>query len=385
MKNASVRRAIIIGGGIGGLSAAIALRQAGVEAIVYEQAPALRSAGAGLTLWANAMRALEALELAKAILSHAARIRQAEILNRRGQRLARIYTDALERRYGAPFVAIQRADLLQILVQALPNTAIHTGKTFVKYEQDPAGVSAHFMDGQSDRADLLIGADGLHSTVRRQLFPDVSPRYAGYTAWRGLAADEILSQRRETSETWGCGSRFGIVPIGNGQVYWFATANQPEGQKADPAQHRARLETLFRDWHAPIPALIAATLPEAILHNDLYDISPLGSWSQGRVTLLGDAAHATTPNLGQGACQAIESSLALACCLGKEADFSYGLREYEAARLPRSAWITRQSARFGRVAQIDRPLGCALRDLLLQLTPSFVLRSSLDRTAGSSR
>jgi 2-polyprenyl-6-methoxyphenol hydroxylase-like FAD-dependent oxidoreductase len=376
-----IKRAIIVGGGIGGLCAAIALRQIGVDVTVYEKVNELSDVGAGLTLWANAIKALRRLGLAEAVLKHGAKIQKGEFRTWRGKTLASIQTGELEQLYGDPTIAIHRADLHRILLAALPEDAVRWGAACTGFDQAQERVSVHFTNGQIDQADLLIGADGIHSVVRQQLFPHVTLRYSGYSAWRGVVSTEDEVALGVAFETWGRGSRFGMVRINQQQVYWFATANMPAGQRQTATQGKAWLQQRFRGWHHPVESLLAATSAEAILHNDIYDFKPIKQWSQGRVTLLGDAAHPTTPNMGQGACQAIESSVVLARSLGQGNEVAASLRQYEIERMPRTAWITNQSWRIGQMGQLENNLACALRDFVMSLTPASILKKQMGQAA----
>lgn len=378
----AVKRAIIIGGGIGGLSAAIGLGQAGIDAIVYEQTAELGRVGAGITLWANAIKALRWLGVAGAVQAAGTTLRTAEIRDASGRVLSRTNTAALEQEFGAPNVAIHRADLHRALLSALPAAAVCLGTTFTHFEQNDGRVIAHFAGGHSDEADLLIGADGIHSAVRHQLFPEVRLRYADYTAWRGVATIEDVVPPGAASESWGCGRRFGIVRINAQQVYWFATANMPEGQSQPVVAEKALLLRHFGDWHEPVGLLIDVTPAAAVLRNDIYDFKPVERWHNGRVVLLGDAIHATTPNVGQGACQAIESAAVLTHCLVQEADLSAALHAYGRRRRGRTAWITNSSWRLGRVAQIENRWLCALRNALLRAAPESIMEQQLAAAAG---
>ena len=377
-----IKRAIIIGGGIGGLCAAISLRRMGVEVAVYEQAQELRAIGAGLTIWANAIKALRKLGLADEVLGAGSRIERGELRTSSGRVLSRSHPGELEQRFGEPTIAIHRADLHEILLKALPPEAVRLGARCVQFQEDRESVTATFSDGHMDRAQLLVGADGIHSVIREQLFPEVQPRYSGYTTWRGVVQTRDEAALGTTSESWGCGARFGIVRIDKERVYWFSTANVEAGRKLAPAESKSFLLDHFKDWHHPVKLLIESTPPEHILHNDIYDIAPMKKWHRGRAVLLGDSAHATTPNMGQGACMAIESSLALARALRQEEELSAGLNRYERERMARTAWITNQSWRIGRIGQFENRFLCALRDAFVQFAPDSLTIKQIERAAG---
>ncbi len=377
-----VKRAAVIGGGIGGLCAAIGLRRLGVDATVCERADRFERLGAGLTLWANAVRALRVLGVADDVLARGAVVRRSAIRTASGRDLA--VTDVAEhrQRYGEPTIALHRGDLQEALLAALPADAVRLGMSCDGVVPEGDGVSVHFAGGAGERADMVVGADGIRSVVRPYVLPAVALRYAGYTAWRGVVASPDLVTAGLTSESWGRGSRFGIVPINSREIYWFATANTPAGGSQSPTERKEFLRQRFAGWHDPVMRLIEATPAEQILHNDIYDFPPQSCWSQGRVVLLGDAAHATTPNMGQGACMAIESSVVLCRALAEESTLPGALRRYQSERMPRTAWITTQSWKLGYAAQAERPLLCALRDLLMRLAPAGALNRTLDKTAG---
>lgn len=356
-------RVIVVGAGIGGLVAAIALRRRSVEVTVVERAADPREIGAGITLWPNAMRALRTLGLADAVIAAGAPALSGEIRSRRGEVLSRPTFDDLERRFGEQGVAIHRADLRRLLLAALDPSIVRLGARYVGSTEDGDAITVRLADGDRERADVLVGADGLRSTVRSHLWGEMPPRYAGYTAWRGVvtaASDDV------GFESWGRGERFGLVPIGTDRVYWFATANAPEGGR-DAADPRPELLRRFGDWHRPIPAIIAATPAPAILRHDVSDRPPLSRWSKGRVTLLGDAAHPMTPNLGQGACQAIED--ALAASLDGASNVADALHAYDALRLPLTSALVRQSRTIGRIGQLQSAPLVRLRDLALKRLP----------------
>jgi 2-polyprenyl-6-methoxyphenol hydroxylase-like FAD-dependent oxidoreductase len=368
MSGAGVRRAIVVGGGIGGLSAAIALRQAGLAVAVYERAGEVREVGAGLILWPNAMQALALLGLDAAVRAASRPAGGAAIRSWRGDPLLdAIPRDLMHRQFGEPAAAIHRAELLEILVRAFGAADLHLGADATGYTQEGEKVTAGFADGRTATGDLLIGSDGIRSTIRQHLLPGARLRHSGYTAWRAVLPFALDSDH--WWESFGRGERFGAGALRDTRVYWYATANLPAGTPDDPFGRKQELIERFRGWHDPIGALIAATEEEAILRNDLYDHDPLPRWSDGRVTLLGDAAHATTPNLGQGACMAIEDAVVLARCLRQSSDLPAALRAYEARRKPRTTAITLRSRRLGRIAQWEHPAACAIRDRLLARVP----------------
>jgi FAD-dependent urate hydroxylase len=377
--DAYIKRVVIIGGGIGGLCAGLSLRKAGLEVLIYEQAEELRAVGAGLTIWANAIKALRKLGVADEVIRAGAKIERGALRTSTGRVLSRTHQGELEQRFGEPTVALHRADLHDILLNALPTGTVQLAERCTGFEEDAEGVACSFAGGKTDRGQLLVGADGIHSVIRARLFPEVKLRYSGYTTWRGVVETRDEAALGTTSETWGCGARFGIVRIDRERVYWFSTANVEAGLKLSPAEGKSFLLEQFKGWHHPVELLIESTPAEHILHNDIYDIAPMKRWSRGRVALLGDAAHPTTPNMGQGACMAIESSLALARCLRQSDNLTEGLRHYERERMPRTAWITKQSRRIGRIGQFQSRLLCTLRDAFVQLAPDSLTVKQIER------
>ncbi len=373
-------KALIIGGGIGGVSTAVALRRVGIDAVVFEQAEALREVGSGVTVWTNAVKALRKLGAEDAVLATGSIMERFEARNWRGEVLGETPFGELGRKLGAPNVIIHRAELLRGLTKLMDERSVHCHARCVGFEQNSRSVTACIADGRKAEGDLLIGADGLHSVIRTKLFGESKPRYAGYTCWRGLA--QFVHEEFPTGysfETWGPGRRFSIHHCGLGRVFWYATKNLPEGMPVAEAGHQAEVLGWFREWHAPIPEVIKATDSSAILRNDIVDRRPVKRWGQDRVTLLGDAAHPTTPNLGQGACQAMEDAVVLASCLRAASDVPAALRSYEAMRMARTANITNQSWLIGKICQWENPLACWLRNKLSQT--ALAQRSGLQMIA----
>jgi 2-polyprenyl-6-methoxyphenol hydroxylase-like FAD-dependent oxidoreductase len=376
-------KALIIGGGIGGLAAAIALRRCGASVRVFERAPEVREVGAGLSLWPNGLRALDALGVGAAVRSRSIRDLSSALRRWDGRVIVAAGGAELERRLGDVALVIHRSELLALLRRELPNDAVVTGASCVGFSAEGRGVSARFANGMTASGDVLIGADGIGSVVRARLFGAHPPSYAGYTAWRGVVSFEHT--RLLPGIAIGRGSQFGQVPMADGQVYWFATQNGPPAREPPSAGWKAHLLETFAGWHAPIPELLAATPEAAILHNDIIDRPPLARWGHGRITLLGDAAHPMTPNLGQGANQALEDAEALARVLGGHLDPTRALRQYEDLRRERANAVVIGSRRVGRVMQLEQPLACWLRDQLLGTRAATRLQlEQLERLASAA-
>jgi 2-polyprenyl-6-methoxyphenol hydroxylase-like FAD-dependent oxidoreductase len=366
----------IVGGGIGGLTAGIALQQFGHEVTVYERTPVLSPVGAGITLWSNALKVMEALGIVEELEARGAFPRSGIMGTGRGKLFSN--TDnkhLLEMFGGTPVLGIHRADLHEVLCDAMGRERIVLGACCTGLSQDKEGVTLQFEGLEDVRCDVVIGADGIRSAVRRHVFNDGEPRYAGYTCWRGIAPKE--AEVDASGELWGRGCRFGIVPIGDGRTYWFATENSAPGLTQTPEEMRASLTRLFGDWSFGIPALIEATPTDAIIRNDLDDKPPRKGWSEGRVVFLGDAIHPTTPNMGQGACMAIESALVLARCLDEFPTYQEAFARYEAVRYPRTSMVTNRSWSFGKIGQWTNPVAVWLRNAMVSMTPPSAVKKQL--------
>lgn len=373
-------KAVVIGGGIGGLTAAISLRRAGVEAVVFERAPELREVGAGIALWANAVKALRKLGLYEAVRDRAAEI-GGETRTWRGRKLFTIPPEAMKSRFGEANLVMHRADLQATLLAALPEDAVRLGTHLESFSQDGQTVVAHFSEGREERADFLVGADGLRSTVRARLLGDGPPRYAGFMAWRGIAEGvEGLVREGVGLNLWGRGMEFGLISIGRGRAYWYLSKNAPEGEVEGP--NKEEVLGNLRGWHGAARAAVEATEDSRILRNDIYDREPAGRWGEGNATLLGDAAHPMTPNLGQGACQAIEDAVVLAAAVRETDSAAAALRSYEARRVRRTGAVVRASRSMARVLQLGAPLLCGVRDAGVRLMPAGVRMGRLDPIVG---
>jgi len=355
-------RVLIAGGGIAGLATAIALARAGLDVQVFERAPDIKEVGAGISLWANAIRALDQLGLHDAIDSASVAYETAGLLAADGSTITSISASELQRLLGIPVVVMHRADLLAALVAAVPASRISYGAECTGVIDHGDSVEVELSDGRRVRGDAVVGADGLNSVVRAAVHGPEPPRYAGCSAWRAVVPFETA--RIRAGETWGNGNLFGQVPISGNRVYWYAAMNVPEGGRSLHA--RSELKAVFGGWHAPIGELIDAADERSILRNDIYDRPVLKTWGRGRLTLAGDAAHPMTPFMGQGACQALEDAVALGRCLSSGSDVVAALRDYERQRIPRANAFVTRSRLAGRVARVSNPLLAAIRNAALR-------------------
>lgn len=340
----------VVGAGPGGLSAALALLSAGFDVHVYEQAPALAEVGAGVQVTPNAARVLHGLGLADALGRVAVR---AEAWQQRRWDDGRIVLrtplgESVERRFGFPHYQMRRADLVSVLTAALPPARLHLDHRLVALEDRGADVRLEFADGIQVAADLVVGADGIHSAVRRAVFGELAPRFTGCAAFRGLVpAERVRGVTLDpTAQIWmGPGRHVAHYFVsGRRLVNFVAVVDQDQwtreswSARADPADALAE----FDGWHPQVRAILGAV--ENLYVLALFDREPMARWSAGRVTLLGDACHAMLPFMAQSAAQAIEDGATLAACLRAGSDLPGALGEYERARIPRTARLQAMSA-----------------------------------------
>lgn len=372
-------RAVVIGSGIGGLTAAVALHRSGWRVTVLERAASLEPVGAGIGLAPNAQRALDVIGLGDEIRSLAAWQGEGGMRAPSGRWLSRTDATAAARRFGGPLVLVHRSLLIARIAARLPASAVRTGCPARLIDPGTPG-GAPAVVGTPDgtiEADLVVGADGIHSAVRTALFPDApGPSYAGFTAWRAVVP--APARPFAPHETWGRGALWGTQPLKDGRVYAYAAAVSPAGARA--GDERSELLRRFGDWHDPVPQIIAATAPQEILRNDVYRMDrPLPAFHRGRTVLVGDSAHAMAPTLGQGGNQAIEDGIVLAHHVAPGRDPGPGLAAYTAVRLPRTAAVVRKADRVSRLMRLRSAPAVAARDLLMstvsRLGPGLLLRT----------
>jgi len=367
-------KVLVAGAGIGGLAAALAVRRAGADVEVLDRGGVMDEVGAGLAIWPNGRRALAALGIDDIAGSVTSRL---QLRSRRGRLLTEIPVDAFRARYGYELMIAHRAELHSTLLGMLGRDFVRWGMEVTSVEQDARSVWVCLASGERLRGELLIGADGLRSAVRRSLLADGEPRYSGATCWRGIASLEM--GERPSQNWWGRGGEFGVFPLPGGRAYWFAVLRRPEREAGGPEGRKADVLHAFESWPELVAAVVEATDERDILRNDLYDRPPTVRWGRGRVTLLGDAAHPMLPNAAQGACQALEDAVALREALAAEPS-EQALRVYEARRVRRANGFVSQSRRTASLVGATNPIVAALRNFAVAHVPGRVVWRQLDAT-----
>lgn len=374
-------KVLIVGAGIGGLALAAGLKRLGIPFLVLERAPELAEVGAGLAVFSNALRALDELGAGNFVRSRGLDLTRLEFNNSRGDLLGMVDLKAASG--GECNYAMHRADLHGALRAVVPADAIVTGAEVVGLDETPEGATVRLRGRDPVAGSLVVGADGINSVVRRHLLgsrPD-PVRYSGQTCYRGIAA--IAPPHPEVlREVQGRGERMGICPLDQHRVYWWTAINAPRDEADDPNARRAAHLARFGRWPFGFGEMLEATPEGTILRNDLIDRPPLPSWSRGRLVLLGDAAHPMLPNLGQGACSAIEDALSLARHLGSADSAAEAFRRYEADRIPRANRFVRESWDYGRMVVWTNPLAVRFRELILRNYPRSALQKRMARAIG---
>ncbi|MFG2558595.1 FAD-dependent oxidoreductase [Streptomyces sp. NPDC048496] len=374
----SPRRAVVIGAGIGGLTAALGLHRRGWRITVLERAATLAPVGAALTLAPNAQRALAVLSLGEEVRRLAAWDGDALLRDPRGRPLARTTSESVITRFGGPLVVLRRSDLIDLIVGRLPEGSIRTGEpAFLADAGGPGRPAKVSTAGEVVyEADLVVCADGVNSTSRRVLFPQhPGPAYGGWTVWRILAP---TPPRFVPHETWGGGHVWGSLIRDSEGVFIYACAVTERGGRSADGE-KAELRRRFGHWHHPVPALLDSVGEEDILRHDVFHMAqPLERYQSGRAVLLGDAAHAMVPTLGQGANMAIEDSVVLAHHAAPGADLPAALARYDQQRRPRTTALIRRAERASRLMSVRSPAALALRDgairAMSKVVPALLLR-----------
>ncbi len=362
---------LIIGAGIGGLATAIALHRRGIQVRVFEAANSLSPLGAGIIVPPNAMNILARYGLAEKVRDAGRQLDSFVILDRWGKSISSVSARYAVRGFSYQAVAIHRGALQQILLRALAVDAVSTGKSCVRISQHAQRVDVPFVDGTTASGEFVIGADGIRSAVRQSLFPHSGLRYSGQTCWRGVAALTLPSAwANQFTEIWGRCGVFGFVQINASQVYWYVTQRASLGGMDDMQQVKQQLGRLHAASIKPVAELIAQTDATQIIRNDLFDLAPLTSWMLGRAVLIGDAAHAMLPNLGQGGAQAIEDAWTLSQMLAAHPDPATAFAHFQAARDDRVRKLAKISRSLAQVSSLCNAPLSRLRNGLFRAIPA---------------
>jgi 2-polyprenyl-6-methoxyphenol hydroxylase-like FAD-dependent oxidoreductase len=366
----SETRVMVAGGGVGGLSTAVGLCRRGTPVVLYERAPAIQELGTGVGIQRVALQALELLGLGDVVRQIGGDpLQELRLLSQDGRLMATI-----PRRGEA--VVVDRGQLVELLRRELEqHNVIVCDAQLVGFNQDSDGVTARFADGREERGATLVGADGVRSVVREQLLGDGPPLDSGWTAWRGMPAYRHPTLPRDVSEqVWGPAGLFGLFPCGE-RMFWWGGSFRARRVPHSPTAHKRELLDTFGSWPEGIRELVSATPEDQIFGGEIYHRLPVKSWTTGRVTLLGDAAHPTMPAFGQGAGMAIEDGAVLARELSAAADLrdaaSVGaaLRAYEQRRIPRTTEIVNRARRMARICTWRSPVAIKARELLVSAVP----------------
>lgn len=368
----------IIGGGVAGLATAIMLKGLNREFTLFERVSKLQGIGAGFGLAANAMQALELLGLRQDVEELGYYLDSFAILNQDGEILVKPNTQNISKRYEQQNFAIHRADLHLYLLSQLAQDQLVLGKSAQRIEKSDDHVKVFFEDGTTHTCKYLIVADGIKSPIRQQLLPASQPRYSGYTCWRATINNCDIKLKKGT-ETWGKHGRFGMTPLKNDRIYWYACINGPANSTKFQNYTIQDLQDTFKNYHNPIPEILAQTKQEQLIWNDIIDLKPLKQFAFDNILLIGDAAHACTPNMGQGACQALEDVAVIQDELRKNKSVKLAFQHLENRRLARTKYIIDTSRSIGSIAQWENPIFIAIRNGLMKLMPPNMGNKALEK------
>ena len=360
----------VIGAGIGGLTTAIALQQRGHEVTVFESATQLASAGKGIWVPTNALLVLDRLGLGEAIANRGIVLDRIEVHDTNQGLLQELDLLPLQEEFGRRTLSILRSELQEELISTLEDGSLHLGKRCRLVESIDSEVHVLFEDDTQITSDLVVGADGIHSVVRESVTPKTAPRSSGQTCSLGISNFQMPRGLLNTArEVWGGADRFGFSAVGSNQVYWYAPTTRAQVPKLTPDDHLATLQSRYSLFPEPIPQLLEDTPMSSLVQVDLQDFDPLQQWHRDRIVLVGDAAHAMTPNLGQGGAQAIEDGLVLAQVLTNEQSLENALFAFERFRRRKATRLVKRARWLGRVAHWQHPWARTSRNLLMRSAP----------------
>ncbi|WP_079507165.1 FAD-dependent monooxygenase [Mesobacillus jeotgali] len=366
-------RIAIVGGGISGLCTAIALQKNGIHAEVYEKEKRVSEPDTGIILSGNAMRAFYIMGLGPELRNNGLESDGCLLKSDLGNTIANFH-------YQPPahipnYLFIQRSSLQRLLLDALLPGSLHLEKHMTDFT-DNGAITLFFKDGTSAESDYLIACDGAASSVRSKLFPNSTLSFTGFSCWRGIIEDSPFKVSAYT-ETWGARGRFGIAPLPDQQIFWYALIKSTEGS----LHEWAPIDLLFNFfyYHDPIQEILENTPNDQIIYDDLYELKPLTPLQSGNILLLGDAAHASMPNIGQGASQAVEDAVYLAKWVSKEDSVSEAFIKYTLHRQERIKMIKDEMKIYGFASQVDFPILCSIRNKLLKMAPPSFHNEKLRR------
>jgi 2-polyprenyl-6-methoxyphenol hydroxylase-like FAD-dependent oxidoreductase len=360
----------IIGAGIGGLTTALFLEKLGISVQIFEQTTEVKPVGAGIILAHNAMQIFDKLGVKEPITKLGNSLTAININTAKLQILSKIDTKYFDNKYSVNSIAIQRSVLQEFLINQLKTSCINLNKKVINIKTSNK-TSLLFSDGDEVKCDAVIAADGINSVVRHQLFKDNTIRKPNQMCWRGISNIRLqLKFHNELNEMWGKGTRFGFVKISTNKVYWYALhSSHLRLEKAD-------LLNYFKNYSPIVNEIISQTNFDKVFKNEIFDLKPISSWFNNTVCLLGDAAHATTPNMGQGACQAIEDAYVISHYISMH-PINIAFSKYERLRKSKAEMIVNLSWQMGAISQIDNPVMSAIRNFVMRSIPAkYNLRQS---------
>lgn len=365
---------IIAGAGITGLTTALSLQKLDIPFHIYEKAPELRPAGAGIWMAPNAMKVFDWLGIAKEVKQAGVQLNRISLANKNLKPLRRTMNPAaISKKHG--LVSIHRARLQELLYSKIPASQISLNNEYLHHQQNGGQVEVSFSNAQTTGS-ILLGADGIHSAVRSQLFPTAGLRYSGQTCWRGIAEIQLPDDLKNTCiESWGYQRRFGFSAISKDQVYWFAVKSAPADGSDDAIPLQEKLLQIYAEFAGPIPSIIKATPSERIIRNDLYELKRLGKWYKGTACLIGDAAHAMTPNMGQGGAQGVEDAYYISNILAGKQPVEQAFEAFEKQRRKKTDMVVKNSWMLGKMAH--HPVLQPAAILAMKATPQKLLHRQI--------
>ncbi|RLZ09891.1 FAD-dependent monooxygenase [Faecalibacter macacae] len=368
---------IIVGAGIAGLCLAKAFEDLNISYTLYEKADEVRGIGAGFGLASNAMKAFEILGYDDKIIPLGHMLDDFEIQDWKEKTILKADTNRLRKNYNTDNFAIHRADLHHYLYQSINPKNVVTGKKVVDLQQSYDKVVLYFDDDTNETTDFVIASDGISSAIRQKLLPKSTPKYAGYICWRGVIKDENYTSKKSI-ETWGPNGRFGLTPLKDNQIYWYACKNTP--LNSDVYQwDLTDIRRNFADYSGLIRSTLQKTNQQDLITAPIMDLEPINSYNFNRVLIIGDAAHATTPNMGQGACMAVEDVCVLVDELKNNPDnIILCFENYNKRRLKRTQYIIHTSRLAGKVAQLENKILTSVRNFAFRQLPTSIAQSPLD-------